>query len=282
MIIDTHTHFGEPSRPNDLLYRTELPVVYEELAVPEGVTGTVVVEARMGLEEIAWLSGLAEDDPFIVGIVGDVEPSSETFAADLESVAGNPLLVGVRYHDRCCRDDRAAAASATDAAWRRTLQSAELLAARDMELDLHITHKRIDLVIELAMRVPELRLVVNHIAENRPLEPKGVNSRWAEDIHRLGEYPRVYCKVSNLVQITGLHPVPADVGFYAPTLDVLWETFGEDRLIYGSNWPQIERASDFATAQRIVAEYFGSKGQRASEQFFWQNAQDVYKWPQRD
>ena len=280
MIIDTHTHFGDPARPNPLLHRTELPHVYEALAIPEGVTGTVVVEARLGLEEIQWLSGLAEDDPFIVGIVGDIDPCSETFAADLESVSDNPLLVGVRLHDTCCRDDRSAAASGTEFAWRRTLKSAELLAARGMELDLHITHDRIDRVVELALRVPELRVVVNHIAKSRPLESKAANPRWAEHIQRLGEYPQVYCKVSALVQMTGRRPAPSDPDFYASTLDVIWDAFGEDRLIYGSNWPQIEAVSDYATVQGIAAAYFQDKGPAVAERLFWKNAKSAYKWPE--
>ncbi len=54
MIIDSHTHVGEPSRPSPLTYRTEMPYVYMALAVPEGATGTVVVETKSGVEEVEW------------------------------------------------------------------------------------------------------------------------------------------------------------------------------------------------------------------------------------
>ena len=76
-------------------------------------------------------------------------------------------------------------------------------------------------------------------------------------------------------------PAPADVEFYRPVLDVLWNAFGEDRLIYASNWPQIERVSDFATAHRIVARYFEGKGTGATEKYFWKNSRAVYRWVDR-
>jgi L-fuconolactonase len=61
-------------------------------------------------------------------------------------------------------------------------------------------------------------------------------------------------------------------------LDVLWKAFGEDRLVYGSNWPVSERFADYATVQRIVMEYFKGKGQEATEKYFWKNSKAAYKW----
>ena len=281
MIIDTHTHFGEPSRPNDLLYRTELPGVYEELAEPAGVTGTVVVEARGGPDEVRWLTELADKDPFIVGIVGDIDPCSEDFGDIVKSFVGNPLLRGVRLHDGCCGGLCDLGGATTGRPSRTLLRSAETLAAGGLALDAHMTYEHFEGLIQVVERLPELRVVINHIAASRPLRAAGADPCWAEAIHRVAEYPGVYCKVSGLVQMVGATPAPGDVDYYRPTLDVLWEAFGEDRLVYGSNWPQIEAVSDFATAHRIVAEYFGSKGKRASERFFWRNARDVYRWARR-
>ena len=57
--------------------------------------------------------------------------------------------------------------------------------------------------------------------------------------------------------------------------------FGEDRLVYGSNWPQIEAFSDYATALGIVAAYFQAKGPEVAEKFFWKNAKAAYHWVDR-
>ena len=93
MIIDTHTHFYDPTRPqgipwppedNELLYRTVLPEHHREVSGKEGVTGTVVVEASAWLEDNDWILELAADDPWIVGLVGHVDPNRESFASDIE------------------------------------------------------------------------------------------------------------------------------------------------------------------------------------------------------
>jgi predicted TIM-barrel fold metal-dependent hydrolase len=89
---------------------------------------------------------------------------------------------------------------------------------------------------------------------------------------------RVYCKVSALVEGTRkTHgDAPADVDFYRPVLDALWETFGEDRLIYGSNWPVSNRAAPYATVYNIVHAYFEQKGRLALEKFLRRNAIAAY------
>ncbi len=75
--------------------------------------------------------------------------------------------------------------------------------------------------------------------------------------------------------------MPSDPGFYAPTLEAMWEALGEDRLVYGSNWPVCERASDFATAFGVVEAFFSGKGEEAREKYFWKNAKAAYKWIER-
>src|ERR1041385_4920670 len=105
MIIDTHTHFYDPTRPqgvpwpeptDELLYRRVLPEDYKALAVPEGVTGTVVVEASQWVEDNDWILGLAAEEPFIVGFVGNLQPGAEGFGENLDRFAANPLFRGIR------------------------------------------------------------------------------------------------------------------------------------------------------------------------------------------
>src|SRR5205809_6764170 len=105
MIIDTHTHFYDPTRPqgvpwpppdDTVLYRRVMPENYKALAVPEGVTGTVVVEASQWVEDNEWILDLAAREPFIVGFVGNLQPGSPDFGANLERLAANPLFRGIR------------------------------------------------------------------------------------------------------------------------------------------------------------------------------------------
>ena len=109
IVIDTHTHFGDPSVPKQI-YRTELPPVYRGLHGAETVTGTVVTEStrRQGRVETAeecaasgnadneWTLQLADKDPFVVGVVGDLDPYSEQFEGDLAHFAADLRFVGYR------------------------------------------------------------------------------------------------------------------------------------------------------------------------------------------
>ena len=276
MIIDTHTHFYDPTRPegvpwpdpNDkVLYRRVLPVDYKALAVPQGVSGTVVVEASEWVEDNQWILDLAADELFIVGFVGNLQPGSKDFGSSLERFSANPLFRGIRPRG----------ANIGNFEKDIFLTDIEKLAAKDLEIDLLIGPEGLPDVAFLASRIPELRIVINHIAGVR-IDGKLPDPMWTEGMQMAAEHPNVYCKVSGLVESAQESPAPDDIGYYTPTLDVLWDVFGEDHLIYGSNWPVSEHFADYATVQRIVMEYFKTKGQEATEKYFWKNAKAAYKW----
>jgi L-fuconolactonase len=71
------------------------------------------------------------------------------------------------------------------------------------------------------------------------------------------------------------------LAFYRPYLDVVWNAFGDDRVIYGSNWPVSEKASDYATLQRIYLEYASEKGEEATRKFCAPNSKKAYAWAER-
>lgn len=280
MIIDTHVHFYEPNRPqgipwpnpeDDFLYRTVLPEHYKSLAVSQGVTGAVVVEASEWVEDNQWILNIAENEPFIVGFVGNLQPGSEDFRTNLKRFATNSLFCGIRPRGTNIKNTK-----------RDTyLADIELLASKDLEIDLLIGPDSLPDVVFLAKQIPELRIVINHIAGVK-VDGSIPNRKWIDGIKMVSEYSNIYCKVSGLVEGTAEKPAPDDIEYYTPTLDVLWENLGEDRLLYGSNWPVSERFASYATVQRIIMEYFEKKGQEAVEKVFWKNSKAVYKWTFRD
>ena len=74
---------------------------------------------------------------------------------------------------------------------------------------------------------------------------------------------------------------PRDVSFYRAVLDGIWERFGQERLIYGSNWPVCEQFADLATVERIAVDYFESKGAAAAAAVLAANARRVYRGVER-
>jgi len=276
MIIDTHTHFYDPNRPqgvpwpdpNDkVLYRQVLPKHYKALAVPQGVTGTIVVEASEWVEDNQWILDLAENEPFIVGFVGNLQPGSDNFGNNLDRFSSNLLFRGIRPRGANIKNFEKA----------EFLNDIEKLVKKDLEIDLLIGPKELPNVDFLAKKFPELRVIINHIAGVQ-IDGKSPDPLWVDGMQIVAENPNVYCKVSGLAEATQLIPAPKDLEYYIPTLDVLWKAFGEDKLIYGSNWPVSERFADYATVQNIVMEYFKTKGQSATEKYFWKNAKSAYKW----
>ena len=275
MIIDTHIHLYDPMRPqgvpwpdpdNTLLYRTTLPAHIKAQAVPEGVTGAVVVEASVRTEDNQWILDLAEDEPFIVGLVGRVEPCTGDFIRHIERFAANPLFRGIRFWSPCFKDIHQGS----------FLADMEMLAARDLVLDAIFPADDADGFFELAHRLPQLRIMIEHVAQ-APVNGKTPNSRWVDHMHRAAAHPQVSMKVSALMENSRVQPAPPDVDFYVPALDVLWEAFGEDRLVYGSNWPVCERAGTYARCIDIVRTYFNGKGEASREKYFWRNAKKIYK-----
>ncbi|MEW6356127.1 MAG: amidohydrolase family protein [Planctomycetota bacterium] len=279
MIIDAHTHFYDPSRPqgipwpkpNDkVLYRTVLPNHFKEAAAAQGVTGTVVVEASEWPEDNQWLLDLAEKEPFILGVVGNLTPGAEGFADHLARFAENPLFRGIRLRGKVVDDLENSAVSL----------DLEMLAIRELELDLLVREEHLDSVTALAEMFPEMHMVINHVG-GAIIDGRDPERSWVRAMCNAAECSNVYCKVSGLASATRREPAPTEPGFYAPTLDALWDAFGEDRLIYGSDWPVCSRYADYASVMHVVREYFEGKGKKAAEKYFWKNSKAAYQWKKR-
>lgn len=276
--IDAHTHFYDPTRPEGvpwpgkddaLLYRPVLPAELKRLTRGLNVSGTIVVEASPWPEDNQWLLDLAAREPFIVGVVGRLDTAGDDFGKQLARFAEDKRFRGVRInHDELKTAlDRPA-----------QLDRLRLLAENDRELDVNGGPEMPTDVARLARAVPELRIVINHAA-NLQIDGKRVPESWRSGMRAAAKGERVCCKVSALAEGTRkTHgDAPAEVDYYRPVLDALWEIFGEDRLIYGSNWPVSDRAAPYATVYRIAYAYFEEKGRQALEKFLRLNAIAAYR-----
>ena len=277
-IIDTHVHFYDPSRPqgvpwppkNDaLLYRTVLPADYRAQPVPQRVDGVVVVEASPWVDDNQWVLDLAENDPLILGVVGNLPVGTDAFAGHLKRFAANPLFRGVRIREGSLE------AGLKDRAFMRDMRD---LAERGLSFDVHSPAAWVAQAVPLAQAVPNLRLIINHVA-GVPVTGGPPPEAWTTLMRRLAEQPNVFMKMSGLVSGTRrtAGDAPADAAYYAPVLDVLWGVFGPDRLLYGSDWPVSGRYAPLATVQRIALDYVAAKGRDALDKVFWQNARAAYR-----
>lgn len=273
-IIDTHTHFYDPTRSGGVpwpkegtpLYRTVLPADWLAVALPHGVKETVIVEASPLVEDNQWILDLAAKEKCIIGFVGHLDPGAD-FAANLKRFAANPIFRGIRWSGAFLQD-----AKKNDAVFA----GAKLLAENGLELDLNGGATYLPHATKLAADVPDLRIVINHLGASG--DPQSLKPEWKDNIRAVAKQPNVCMKVSALVEQVKAEPgqAPRETAYYLPVLDHLWETFGPDRLIYGSNWPVSDKGAQYEVVFKIVDGYFRSKGTDACEKFFWKNALAAY------
>lgn len=278
-IIDTHTHFYDPTRPQGVpwpgkndkaLYRRVMPAEYKRLAHPFGVVGTVVVEASPWVEDNQWLLDLAAKEKFLVGIVGRIDPASADFKKHLTRFARNPLFRGIRISHNEVKTGLKG----------KLVENCKLLVDHKLVLDVNGGPDMPADVALLAAKVPKLKIVINHAA-NLKIDGKEPPQKWVDGMKAAAKHRNVFCKVSALVEQTGQKKAPREVKYYRPVLDTLWKLFGEDRLLFGSNWPVSDRGAPLATVVGIVRDYFTAKGDKVAAKFFKDNSQAAYGWRKR-
>ena len=279
-VIDCHTHFYDPSRPQGVpwpakgtkLYRTVLPEHLRSLKQYHQVTGTVIVEASSWIEDNAWLLDLAKEDPFIVGIVGRLDPESADFADQVARFSENELFRGIRISSQQLQKLES----------QSELSKLIPLAKQGLSLDVNGGPDTPAMIAKAAKQLTDLKFVLNHIG-NVEISSSPPPSDWRSGIEQAAANTNVFCKISALVEgaTRNGRAAPDDIEFYKPYIDVVWNAFGEDRVIYGSNWPVSESAADYYKLQKIISLYVADKGDQPTRKFFSRNASTAYRWIER-
>ncbi len=278
-IIDTHIHLYDTTRPEGLpwppptdkvLYRPVLPADFDKICRDNQITATVVVEASEWLNDNQWVLDLVKHNPKrYIALVGSLEIGTPEFSVHLKRLSRDPRFVGVRLRERP-REDK----FFNQEVWRDLKLMAELNQTLDV---LMFNFSLIDIDM-IAKKVPTLKILSNHVA-GADIDGKAVDPTWAAALKQAATNPNVYCKVSGLFQQSHQRPSPTNTDFYRPLLDELWEVFGEDRLVYGSNWPVTMHGGSYAAYKRIVIEFFTPKGTTALEKLLYRNALKFYGLP---
>jgi L-fuconolactonase len=253
--IDAHQHFWTYSAAEypwigpgmERLAADHLPADLEAVARPEGISGSIAVQARQSLAESRWLLELAAHDPFIRGVVGWVDLRSAGVADDLASLARHPWFVGVRH---VVQDEPDLRFLLNDAFVRG------LRALRPMGLtyDLLLYPQQLSAAVELTALLPEQPFVLDHLAKPKVRAWRTASDRadWQREIEALARHGNVFCKLSGLV-------TEADwAGWrredFRPYLEIVVAAFGPQRLMFGSDWPVCRLAAGYADVVGIVAD----------------------------
>ena len=241
--IDAHQHFWDRDRfhyawqtPDlKVLLRNYLPDELRPQLGRAGIDATIFVQALHDPHENEWALGLADAHPWIAGIVGWVDLTAAGLANTLAALRTRKKFVGARHnvHDEAherwlLRDD--------------VVAGLNTLAAADFPFDLLIRPQHLKHIPTLALRVPGLRLIVDHLA--KPNIKAGELAAWRADLQHVAALPGIHCKLSGM--ITEADHQSWRAADLLPYVETVLELFGPDRVLFGSDWPVCRLAGEYA------------------------------------
>lgn len=235
--VDAHHHFWDPARATYPFLTDDLAAIRRRFGPEDlrpllqrtGIERTVLVQARGDLDETRALLATAAETAFIGGVVGWADLADAGLAdtiAELRALPGGGKLVAIRHqvHDE------------PDPDWlarpevRRGIAT---VGAAGLAYDLLVRPRELPAALAAVRALPNARFVIDHLA--KPAIASGALEPWAERLRPFGALPNAWCKVSGMV-------TEADWAAWRPDDLVPYvrhaiETFGPDRLMFGSDWP---------------------------------------------
>lgn len=272
MIIDSHQHFWNYNEKRDtwinesmeILKKDFLPHDLEPILKQNKIDGCIAVQADQSEEETEFLLKCASENKFIKGVVGWVDLCSENLESRLSYFSNNPIFKGVRHIVQ--------AENSNYLRKKDVEKGIGKLSKFNLTFDLLITTEQIKSAISLVEKLPNQKFVLDHIAKPKISEP--IENGWLSGIIKLSEKKNVWCKLSGLVTETnGYNFEESD---FNPFIKVIFENFGPDRILFGSDWPVCLLASNYKYVLGIINNYFKDYDPGVKKKILGGNAKIFY------
>ncbi len=252
MRIDAHQHFWHYNPDRDRWITGEMAALKKDFLpqqlAPEllahDIQGSIAVQADQSETETLFLLDLANQHDVIQGVVGWVDLCAGNVAERLNLFSRYPKLCGFRHIAQAEPDDRFLLRE-------DFLRGIKCLGDLDFTYDILVYERQLPAAIELVSKFPGQLFVIDHIA--KPSIKSKRYLPWARYIRLIAENPNVYCKVSGLVTEADWRQWRADD--FKPFLDSVFEAFGVERLMFGSDWPVCLLAAGYGQVVQLVADY---------------------------
>lgn len=279
-IVDAHLHLWNPQHfrmrwldGNAVLDQPYGLADYREHTAGVDIEAMVYlqveVEPAYALLEARWAAERAADDPRISALVhwAPLEYGEQARAFLDALVATSPLVKGVRRLLQSEPDPEFCLQP-------RFIRGVHLLAEYDLSFDLCITHEQLPGIIALVGQCPEVSFVLDHIGKpdikGRVLDP------WREQIAALAAFPNVMCKVSGLVTEADQQDwTPADL---MPYVDYIVKSFGENRIMFGGDWPVAFQASTYPRWVATLDALTATLSPEGKRKLWAENARRFYRF----
>lgn len=285
-IIDPHTHFkGEAQiahenksikrNPKDSLGQVVTPEDYRALADRLEIQSTLVTEAvdQDQPQFNDWVLEQAAASDLVCGYTARGDLSSPHFLDHYQRYRKTGYLNGYRFR----REELGQYLNNETA--RENLRRLE---ADGMVVDLLIDPQHAADAVRLAREFPNLKIVINHCFRARMVDGE-IDDAWRQAVTDSAAFPNVYMKISSILNFAGTKPftesAPDDLEYYRPVLDHCFDAFGEDRVIFATNWGVSAHFGKVDDVVRIVREFLQSKSPAAEKKGMRENAIAVYGIP---
>jgi len=273
MKIDAHQHFWKFDPVRDSWITNEMSVIQKDffpndlkpVLQQNGFDGCVAVQASQAEEETEFLIGLARENDFIKGIVGWVDLQADSITERLEHYKSDAIVKGFRHvlQGEAQRD------LMLSPNFKRGIAA---LQRYGFTYDVLIFPDQLKFSNELIASFPEQKFIIDHIA--KPNIKKGEIDEWKNDMEKIAQHQNVYCKISGMV--TEADWKAWEKENFTPYLDVVVNSFGIDRVVFGSDWPVCLVAASYEKMLGIVEDYFSAFSKQEQEKFFGANAIRFY------
>lgn len=271
--IDSHQHFWiyDPKVHSwmngdmKIIKRDFLPRELSPLLDAEQMDGCVAVQASQSESENTFLISLAEQHDFIKGIVGWVDLRSKNLAERLEYYTMYPKIKGFRHIIQDEPD--------IDFMLRPTfLNGISKLQEFGFTYDILIFPEHLPNAYTFAKSFPNQLFVIDHLA--KPNIKRRETESWRKGLEKIASLENVHCKISGMVTEADWNSW--EKREFEPYIETALETFGIDRLMYGSDWPVCTLAATYGDAFWIVEDYFSGFSKSEQEKLFGMNASTFY------
>lgn len=275
MRVDSHQHFWNYSPTEYGWISHEMPEIrksfgpedLQTLLDEQGIDACVSVQARQSLEENDYLIGLAEKHEFIKGLVGWVDLRSEKVEEELERYKAFPKMKGFRHVLQDEPDDQF---MLQDSFIRGVKKCFEY----GYSYDILIFEKQLPATLKFLEYFDSQAFVLDHIA--KPMMNGGPTKNWEAGIQELAQYEHLYCKISGMVTEADWKQWKYED--FLPFLDVIVDSFGIDRIMFGSDWPVcLLGSASYGETKGIVDHYFQGYTDEDKAKIFGGNAISYYK-----
>lgn len=271
--IDSHQHFWHYDVEKHGWISDQMKALKQDFMPPDlkreintvGVEECIAVQADQTEAETQFLLSLADRYGFVKGVVGWLDIRAGNLGEKLDQYSGHEAFKGLRHVVQDEPDDRFLLRP-------DFLNGIKILGRYDLTYDILIYARQLPAAVEFAFRFPEQKFVVDHMA--KPEIKKQKTDAWAEGIRKLARHPGMYCKVSGMVTEADWKHWKADD--FKPYLDVVFDAFDVDKLMFGSDWPVCTLAADYKEVFQLLDDYIRPLTEDEQHLIMGGNAQKFY------